>query len=190
MNHEAKIISVEIKQENGINKIFLTCEFKFGHNVQAVLYNPSGDFSVPLPDDFVTLIKIDGTGNYIAIGNLNNETGIDKGEKKIYSRDANGGVKSSIYLDKTGKLTIDTDSEIDINGGGTVTINGTTNIELNGNTKSFVTYTELNTAINLFLGLIMGHVHTGNMGAPTSTPTSPITFDISASETQTVKTGG
>lgn len=207
--YEAKIISVEIKNEDSINKIFLTCEAEFGHNVQAILYNPAGDYSIPLPDDFVTLVKVPGTGNYIAIGNLNTIDNIDKGEKYLYSRDANGDEITSIYLNKTGdialnansdkvkiqlkndgKLIVDTDGEIDINGGGNIKIDATTDIELNGNTKKFVTYTELNTALQVFVGLITAHVHTGNLGNPTSTPTSPITLDISAAETITLKTGG
>lgn len=71
----------------------------------------------------------------------------------------------------------------------TIKMNGVT-VDINGNTKKFVTYTELNTAITLFLVALMAHVHTSAApGAPTSTPTAPITFDISAAESQKARTG-
>ncbi len=74
--------------------------------------------------------------------------------------------------------------------GNTLKTNATGFIDINGNTKKFVTYTELNNAIALFLIAIMAHVHTSAApGAPTSTPTAPITFDISASESQKARTG-
>jgi hypothetical protein len=63
-------------------------------------------------------------------------------------------------------------------------------VDINGNTKKFVTYTELNNAITAFLILIMAHVHTSAApGNPSSTPTAPITFDISAAESQKARTG-
>ena len=105
MGKEAKIISINIADDNGINKITLTCEGEFGHKIQALLYNPSGDFSVPLPNDYVTLIEMQGTGNYIALGNLNNITNVNNGEKKLYSRNSAGAVKASIYL-KNDKIIV------------------------------------------------------------------------------------
>jgi hypothetical protein len=119
--YEAKIISVEIKNEDSINKIFLTVEGIYGHNIQPILYNPAGDFSVPLPDDYVTILELPGTGNYIAIGNLNTVDNIDKGEKYLYSRDENGNEKASIYLDKTGKLSITTTGAMEFVAGGDIT---------------------------------------------------------------------
>lgn len=190
MGIEAKIKSIEIKNEDSINKIYLTCEAKFGHNIQALLYNPAGDYSIPLPDDFVTLIEIPGSGNYIAIGNLNNQSGISKGEKKLYSRNAGGIEKASIKLDSDGKITIDTDDIIDINAGGNIKIDGTTDIEFNGNTKRFVTYAELNSAITTFMAALLLHTHPDPVAGNTGTVNQALTFDISASETQTIKTGG
>lgn len=63
-------------------------------------------------------------------------------------------------------------------------------IELNGNTKQFVTWTELNTALQVFLGLLMAHVHTCTApGSPSSPPTSPITLDIAAAKSIKVVLG-
>lgn len=187
MIYEAKVMSVEIKSEDGINKIFLTCEAQVGNNIQALLYNPAGDYSIPLPDDFVSILKVPGSGNYIAIGNLNNIASIEKGEKYLYSRNSSGTEKASIFLDKDGKITINTDDEIDLNGGGTVKIDATTDIELNGNTKKFVTYTELNTALQAMVGVANGLFLTA---ADNGVKSGGLTVDISASETTTIKTGG
>jgi hypothetical protein len=73
--------------------------------------------------------------------------------------------------------------------GNTLEMTGST-VDINGNTKKFVTYTELNNAITTFLVAVMAHVHTSAApGAPTSTPTAPITFDISAAESLLARTG-
>ena len=64
-------------------------------------------------------------------------------------------------------------------------------IELNGNAKQFVTWAELNAALNQFLALLNTHVHTCTAPAsPTSPPVAPMTIDISAAKTTTVVTGG
>jgi len=60
-------------------------------------------------------------------------------------------------------------------------------IELNGNSKQFVTWTELNTALQTFLGLLNAHTHTS---AGAGAPTTPMVLDISAAKTTTIKTGG
>jgi hypothetical protein len=74
------------------------------------------------------------------------------------------------------------------------TINGLT-VELNGNTKSFVTWTELNTALQLLIialsvpAIVAGTCAVGPVTG-TATYTPPPTLDISAAMTTTVLTGG
>ena len=69
-------------------------------------------------------------------------------------------------------------------------------IDLNGSTKQFVTWAELNTAVNSLMTLLNAHVHqvvsVGSATLPTTTSTPPITFsmDISAAKTTTVLTSG
>lgn len=65
-------------------------------------------------------------------------------------------------------------------------------IHLNGSSKTFVTHAELDTALQAFKGLINAHVHTGGTLALglTGAPSVPMTIDISAAETTTIKTGG
>ena len=64
-------------------------------------------------------------------------------------------------------------------------------IELNGNAKQFVTWAELNAALNQFVLLLNTHTHTcATPGSPTTPPIAPMTIDISAAKTTTVVTGG
>jgi len=67
-------------------------------------------------------------------------------------------------------------------------------IELNGNTKRFVTHTELNTALQSQNTQLATHTHLYSPGPlaqiVTATPLPVPSIDISAAETQTIKTGG
>lgn len=72
-------------------------------------------------------------------------------------------------------------------------------IELNGNSKQFVTWAELNQALQQLWTAIKGHTHpvstTGTAAAQTgtaatSTDLSTVTLDISAAKTKTIVTGG
>lgn len=60
-------------------------------------------------------------------------------------------------------------------------------IELNGNTKEFVTWTELNTALQLLVTAINAAFATKSNGSGSA---GGLTLDISAAKTTTVKTGG
>lgn len=76
---------------------------------------------------------------------------------------------------ENGKMTIDTEG----------------NIELNGNDKQFVTWAELNQALQNFVILLNAHTHSnGNLGSPTGVPVAPMQLDISTSKTKTILTGG
>lgn len=72
-------------------------------------------------------------------------------------------------------------------------------IELNGNSKQFVTWAELNQALQQLWTAIKGHTHpvstTGTAAAQTGTAAtsidlSTVTLDISAAKTKTIVTGG
>lgn len=64
-------------------------------------------------------------------------------------------------------------------------------IELNGNSKQFVTWAELNTALQTFMNALNTHTHSnGNEGSPTGAPIVPMTLDITNSKTTTIVTGG
>lgn len=83
------------------------------------------------------------------------------------------------FFDKDGKIFIHAKSNQNI------IVEGN-EIQLNGTSKKFVTYDELNTAIQTFINSLNLHTHPSN-GAP---PTTPMSLDISSSQTTTIKTGG
>lgn len=85
-------------------------------------------------------------------------------------------------------VTIKQDGEISIvNENGSLLIKSNGNIEQNGNSKSFVTYTELNTALQGLVTAINAAFGTKLDGGGTP---GTLVLDISASQTITIKTGG
>ena len=132
------------------------------------LYHPPGISSGPTPQDRVVIAPA-GTGVRVAIGTHNYRIEVEplSGETIIYSTNSDGSVvKATIKLDTDG------------------------NIEVNGNSKRFVTYKELDTALQTFKTALNLHVHPTAATGPPSPPTTPMSIDISAAETTTVKTGG
>jgi hypothetical protein len=115
-----------------------------------------------------------------------------------YNRDTLKAIPFGIF-DENAKVQIDTTEDFNIKTSANVIINSDKNIELNGNNKSFVTYAELNQALQTVWTAIQSHTHqvatTGTAvaqsgtAAPSTSLTSQ-TLDISASETKTIKTGG
>lgn len=74
---------------------------------------------------------------------------------------------------------------------GTLRVTTEKKLEINGNDKQFVTWSELNQALQTFVTSLNSHTHSnGNGGSPTGTPIAPMTLDISSSKTTTVVTGG
>lgn len=74
---------------------------------------------------------------------------------------------------------------------GTMKVNTQSKIELNGNSKQFVTWAELNQALQGLITALNSHTHSnGNEGSPTGAPIVPLTLDITASKTKTIVTGG
>jgi hypothetical protein len=115
-----------------------------------------------------------------------------------YNRDTMKAVPFGIF-DENAKVQIDTTEDFNIKTSANVIINSDKNIELNGNDKSFVTYAELNQALQTVWTAIQNHTHqvatTGTAAAQSGTAAASTslmskTLDISASETKTIKTGG
>ena len=64
-------------------------------------------------------------------------------------------------------------------------------IYLNGKSKAFVTYDELDSALQSLVTSLNSHTHSnGNEGSPTGAPITSLSLDISSSKTTTVLTGG
>lgn len=84
-------------------------------------------------------------------------------------------------------------------GSGTMKVDTQEKIELNGNDKQFVTYAELDDALQELWGKIKNHTHSvstsGSATAQTGTAAASsdlatVTLDISAAKTKTIVTGG
>lgn len=114
----------------------------------------------------------------------------------IFAPSAPGKVGKNTGLELLYKdlaLLMNDDGSLEIKGSspGDIKIGANGNISLNGNTKAFVTHAELNAALQTFITALMLHVHTSAApNSPTTPPTTPITLDISAAATTTIKTGG
>jgi hypothetical protein len=152
----------------------LVCPVKtVSGTVTAVYYPGPGEDCWPCKNDVVTLIRV---GGFWAIAGVKppGDPGLSPGERKISGRDAAGNTKAVVLLDKDG------------------------NISLNGDGKRLVTYAELNQALQQLWSAIKGHTHavagvSSGTSAAVAAPSSalaPVTLDISAAKTQTLRTGG
>lgn len=100
-----------------------------------------------------------------------------------YSRETMKAIPLCVFND-------DAKVKVEIEGG-TMKVTTEKKIELNGNDKQFVTYAELNNALQGLVNALNSHTHSnGNQGSPTGGPTAPMSLDISASKTTTIVTGG
>ncbi|RPI64786.1 MAG: hypothetical protein EHM48_00045 [Planctomycetaceae bacterium] len=128
------------------------------------LVTQAGEDTNPANGCRVVVINVPGYKVAVAVtDDLTPE--VDPGEKEIYSTDNPATAKQARTLWDTAG-----------------------NIVHNQGAKSSVTYAELDLALQAMINLIMAHVHTSAApGNPTTAPTAPITLDISAAESPTVK---
>jgi hypothetical protein len=162
-----RVVSSSLKTLNGApgRQIVATGKGLGNVDTQAEVYNPAGVFSRTPKGARVLMLPIAGGKTRAIIGMVNYQLTLDigEGETLIYSTSADGTTKKAeIKLDATGNIT------------------------LNGNSKTFVTHAELNTALQTFITALNLHVH-GSAGTP---PVTPMSLNISAAATTTVKTGG
>ncbi|MBP5793619.1 MAG: hypothetical protein J6W46_08285 [Spirochaetaceae bacterium] len=108
-----------------------------------------------------------------------------------YSRETLKAIPLCIFNDDA-KVTVQVES-------GTMKVDTQDKIELNGNDKQFVTYAELDDALQELWGKIKTHTHpvstsgsaTAQTGtAATSTDLASVTLDLSKAKTKTIVTGG
>lgn len=124
MGRIGKLIKTEIDKY-----ILQTVESHFGQNQLCDQYGPSGEDAPPIKDDRILIVKVEGTGKYVAAGVLTVSQGAKPGEKIIYSRDADSGdVKAVLSLLNDGTIKIDSPKDMNIEGKGTITIKGKTKV--------------------------------------------------------------
>jgi len=122
---------------------------------------------------------------FVTYDDTNKELYIEIGDNK-YTINTSGIVKEDANGNK-GEWTSSGIKWTDANSN-TLEMTGST-VDINGNTKKFVTYTELNNAITTFLVALNAHIHPDPVAGNTGAPVTPMTFDISASESQKARTG-
>lgn len=91
--------------------VTLTGETVKDFNLNTLLYTPAGDDSIPLPDERLLLVKVDGSGKHVTAGVLTPSQGAKPGEKIFFARDKDGNIvsKMSFLGDGTVKLEADKD---------------------------------------------------------------------------------
>jgi len=87
-------------------------------------------------------------------------------------------------------ITVTGDINLTASDNGKIIIVGDSEIDLNGTSKRFVTYGELNTALQLLITTLNTHLHIDPLSGSTGGPVIPLNLDISLSKTTTIKTGG
>jgi len=90
----------------------LVCEARKDDNRNALLYNSAGEDSVPLDDERLVLVKVDGTGKYVAVAVLTQSQGAKPGEKIFFARDPDGAIVSKISMLNEGTVSIEADDDI------------------------------------------------------------------------------
>lgn len=195
----------EVKIEDKIREIIT--ELFDNYTVQASQISPSGIDSSPLKEKQGVLIPVGGSGKYVHIG-IYTQNEVENGEIKVYSEDADENIMASIYLTKDGKITIESEDDIEVICKKNVKINADEEIIINEGSDYAVKYNELETAFNQlkqdfdnFVSTTYGvHIHpavttatvaTGPVGvvtiSPTTTQGSSSTADITPAKVDEVR---
>jgi len=149
------------------------------------VYQAPGVFGIPGDGTKGVFLKVGGDryGVVVAVHNYQVSIDVGKGGVAIFATTADGKtVKAKMVFKADGTIASTADG---------IAKTDASAIELNGNTKAFVTHAELNTALQTFITALNLHVHTGaGPGNPTTPPVTPMSVDISAAATTTIKTGG
>lgn len=157
MGRLADLLSVKI------GEFIVNCVSAYTSDVRTQkMISPSGDDSPPLDNAKLFEIPIEGSSKYLTIGVIEKSQGAQQGEKKLYSRDVNGTVKTTVYLKNDGTL------------------------ELNGNTDFAVLFNALKTGFDLLVTNFNAHAHT-ETGGVTTTPITPSTASIASAKSTKVK---
>lgn len=152
--------------------------YEGGYTKQSRQVLPPGIDSAPLADDQGVCIFIDGTpGKTVSVG-VYPDPSVDPGEIRIFSRDSGGTKKAEIKFNANGDIIMDAA------GGASANIKADGNIELNGNTDYLVSWTDLNTVMQVYVTAINALFGTKLDGGGTP---GAVVLDLSTSQVATVK---
>jgi hypothetical protein len=90
----------------------LIFEARKDDNRRALLYNSAGEDSVPLDEERLILVKVDGTGKYSALAVLTQSQGAKPGEKIFFSRKPNAEIVAKITMLNDGSVNTRADGDI------------------------------------------------------------------------------
>jgi hypothetical protein len=114
--HSAKF--TEVKADPGAGAIVVAEQFA-----------PSGDDSPPLVYDYMVIVPTTGSGRGAVVGYIDteNEGEAAAGERRMYSRDSGGNIKSVLWLKADGSVTVSNDTgSFELQAGGDIVLNGVT----------------------------------------------------------------
>jgi hypothetical protein len=92
--------------------IQIISEARKDDNRAGLLYNSAGEDSVPLDDERIILVKVDGAGKYAAVGVLTPSQGAKPGEKIFFARSMDAEIVSKISMLNDGSITTEADGDI------------------------------------------------------------------------------
>lgn len=186
MGRLARLLSFLPLERNGVKVSDAKVDTGGGVNVTAQHSAPPGDDSQPLPNDTAVLSNDTGTGRETAIGYIdtNNSQKAQAGEKRIYSRDADGAEIAEVWIKNTGEVIILTPNStftatpegaiigqnsagsFELQDGGNFIVNGVT-IDVDGNitTPGTINADDI-TADNQNVTLSTHEHNNGNVPAP------------------------
>ncbi len=186
-----KILSFVRAVREGVKLSDIKTDVGGGEILTAEMSHPSGDDSQPLPDDYVTLVRIRRSGRVIAVGftETDAEQTAGPGEKRIYSRNVSTREEmAQVWLKNTGEIRVDNDDGsmtlnpdgsqrfenangyIELQEDGTVNINGAT-INPNGDIESPTTV--ISPSVEADGRELAGHDHAITSGSSAPGPTGP-----------------
>ena len=110
--------------------VTLTGETVKDFNINTLLYSPAGDDSIPLPNERLLLVKVDGTGKHVTAGVLTPSQGAKPGEKILFARDNDGNIVSKLSFLKDGTVKLEAEGDFikNIKGKAGINIDGDFNM--------------------------------------------------------------
>jgi len=104
------------------------------NNVDIAHSQPCNEDSLPLPNDFVVSVPVEGEDNIAAVGyvdptNQGESSPVQPGEKRIYSRDSSGAIVAEAHFKADGTLYIKSKQGITVDSSNGVRIIGTVIVE-------------------------------------------------------------
>lgn len=102
------VVSFVRVEADGIHTSDVQVDPGYGNNTTAPHVSSPGDDSVPLAGDTAAAVEVVGAGARAVVGYIDtkNEPKAQAGERRFYSRNADGDVVAEVWLKNTGEIVI------------------------------------------------------------------------------------